>query len=344
MEIWMMDAVFKALADPSRRHLLDALNRRSGQTLREMCGVLDTTRQAVTKHLAVLEAAGLVTTTRRGREKLHYLNVAPINDIADRWIRQYDRGRAQALADLKKALEEPHMSQTEFVYQTYIRTTPAKLWQALTEPAFIARYFDGGGPRSDFQAGSPVLWKMGADDGPHDWDQRVLISEPYRTLSYSWHNYQPEMRQFFGWTGDYLAELRKEKISKVTFEIEQTTPAAVKLTVTHDDFEPDSEMLRGVREGWIGSCPISNPCSKRDGRYPRSGRRRKRQLRPEIPRGCGGAPSGSPSAASRWRACRAGHITSNSPSLAPSTNASHSAGVKIRVSESMGFSELRMAT
>jgi uncharacterized protein YndB with AHSA1/START domain/DNA-binding transcriptional ArsR family regulator len=246
------DAVFRALADVNRRRLLDALNARNGQTLRELCQVVALTRQAVTKHLAVLEAADLVATTRLGREKWHHLNVAPINDIADRWIRQYDRGRVQALADLKRALEESHVSQTEFVYQTYIRTTPQELWQALTDPAFIARYFEGGGPRSDFQKGSPVTWKTGPDDGPHDWDQRVLVSEPNRKLSYTWHNYQPEMARMFGWSEERLAELRQEKISKVTFEIEEVTPFAVKLTVTHDDFEPDSEMLRGVREGWIG--------------------------------------------------------------------------------------------
>ncbi len=247
-----MDAVFRALADAGRRRLLDALNGRNGQTLRELCEAMAITRQAVTKHLAVLEGAGLVTTTRRGREKLHHLNVAPINDIADRWIRQYDRGRVHALADLKRALEESPVSQTEFVYETYIRTTPEKLWQALIEPVFIARYFDGGGPRSDFQQGSPVTWKMGPDDGPHDWDQRVLVSEPYRKLSYTWHNYQPEMAEMFGWSDERLAELQQERISKVTFEIEEVTPSAVKLTVTHDDFEPDSEMLKGVREGWVG--------------------------------------------------------------------------------------------
>jgi DNA-binding transcriptional ArsR family regulator len=98
-----MDAVFKALADPSRRRLLDSLNARDGQTLRELCTGLDMTRQAVTKHLAVLAAAELVTAVRRGRDKLHYLNAAPINDIADRWIDQYDRGRVHALADLKRS-------------------------------------------------------------------------------------------------------------------------------------------------------------------------------------------------------------------------------------------------
>ena len=244
-----MDAVFKALADASRRRLLDSLNARNGQTLRELSEGLDMTRQAVTKHLGILESAGLVTTLRRGREKLHYLNAAPINDITERWINQYDRARVHALADLKRALEETPMSQTEFVYVTYIRTSPERLWQALTEPAFIRRYFEGGGPESDWQVGSPVRWKMGPDGDNHDWDQHVLEAEPGRRLSYTWHNYEPEMAQLFGWSDEKLAELRKEKRAKVTFEIEPVGPA-VKLTVIHDDFEPDSEMLKGVREGW----------------------------------------------------------------------------------------------
>ena len=105
-----MDEVFKALADPSRRRLLDSLNGKTGQTLRELCEGLDMARQSVSKHLGVLETANLVTTVRRGREKLHFLNGAPINDIADRWINQYDRDRVHALSDLKRALEETPMS------------------------------------------------------------------------------------------------------------------------------------------------------------------------------------------------------------------------------------------
>ena len=93
-------------------------------------------RQSVSKHLAVLEDADLVTTVRRGREKLHYLNAAPINEIAERWINRYDQHRVDALADLKTALEETPMDKPEFVYTTYIRTTPEQLWQALTDPAF----------------------------------------------------------------------------------------------------------------------------------------------------------------------------------------------------------------
>lgn len=100
-----MDKVFKALADPARRLLLDRLHADNGQTLGQLCANLDMTRQAVTKHLNQLEEASLVVTIRRGREKLHYLNPVPIHEIADRWINKFERGRLEALADLKKRLE-----------------------------------------------------------------------------------------------------------------------------------------------------------------------------------------------------------------------------------------------
>jgi DNA-binding transcriptional ArsR family regulator len=101
-----MDAVFKALADESRRKLLDRLHRNNGQTLGELCEHLDMSRQAVTKHLLLLEAANLVTVVWSGREKLHYLNPVPIHEISERWIGKYERHRLQALSDLKKVLEE----------------------------------------------------------------------------------------------------------------------------------------------------------------------------------------------------------------------------------------------
>ena len=100
-----VDKVFKALADLGRRQLLDQLHARNGQTLGELCGHLDMTRQAVTKHLKLLEAANLVVTIWRGREKLHYLNPVPILEIADRWIGKYERGRLRVLAELKNQLE-----------------------------------------------------------------------------------------------------------------------------------------------------------------------------------------------------------------------------------------------
>jgi DNA-binding transcriptional ArsR family regulator len=100
-----MDAVFRALADPNRRLLLDRLRTHNGQSLNEMCEGLDMTRQAVTKHLAILEAANLVVTVKQGREKLHYLNPIPINEIAERWIGKYEHTRVRALSQLKKKLE-----------------------------------------------------------------------------------------------------------------------------------------------------------------------------------------------------------------------------------------------
>ncbi|HEY6721920.1 MAG TPA: metalloregulator ArsR/SmtB family transcription factor [Burkholderiales bacterium] len=100
-----MDKVFKALADPGRRLLLDKLHADNGQTLGQLCEHLDMSRQAVTKHLKVLEDATLVVTLKRGREKLHYLNPVPINEIAERWIGKYERGRLRMLAELKKSLE-----------------------------------------------------------------------------------------------------------------------------------------------------------------------------------------------------------------------------------------------
>jgi DNA-binding transcriptional ArsR family regulator len=107
-----MDVVFKALADPSRRKLLDALRKENGQTLSELCEHLEMTRQAVTKHLVLLEKANLIAVVWRGREKLHYLNPMPLHEIYERWIGKYERHRLQALSDLKKGLEKNQTKKT----------------------------------------------------------------------------------------------------------------------------------------------------------------------------------------------------------------------------------------
>src|SRR5260221_11725539 len=189
-----MDDVFRALADPHRRQLLDRLNARNGQTLRELGADLDMTRQAVSKHLAVLEAALLVTTVRRGREKLHYLNPAPIHEIADRWIHRYDRARVEALTDLKHALEDTDMNPSpdrpEFVCTTYIRTTPERLFAALTEPAFTRRYWDVEFD-TDWRHGSTMTWVRDGLRNAHP-EQLVLECDPPRRLSYTWHTFTPE--------------------------------------------------------------------------------------------------------------------------------------------------------
>jgi DNA-binding transcriptional ArsR family regulator/uncharacterized protein YndB with AHSA1/START domain len=243
-----IDDAFKALADPSRRLLLDSLNERNGQTLGELCSHLDMARQSVSKHLGVLEAANLITTVRRGREKLHYLNAAPINEIAERWITRYDRARVRALADLKTALEATAMDKPTFVYTTFIRTTPERLWQGLTDPAFTMQYWNIAFD-TEWQTGSPMAWTQGettiADDG-----QRVLEADPYTRLSYTWHTFTPQWAQEVGIDEERRARLSAERRSKVTFEIEPIDDEQVKLTVVHDDLEPDGLLKDMISGGW----------------------------------------------------------------------------------------------
>jgi uncharacterized protein YndB with AHSA1/START domain len=140
------------------------------------------------------------------------------------------------------------MGHTEFVYVTYIHTTPEKLWDALTHPSFTLRYW-GIGMQSDWRVGSVIRLQWGPGQVFRDVDQVVLESEPYRRLSYRWHNYQREHAELFGWSEETFADLVKEPRSKVTFDLEPFGET-VKLTVIHDDFQPDSEMLKGVRDGW----------------------------------------------------------------------------------------------
>jgi uncharacterized protein YndB with AHSA1/START domain/DNA-binding transcriptional ArsR family regulator len=242
-----MDEVFKALADPSRRQLLDSLNQRSGQNLRELCAGLDMARQSVTKHLAILEAANLVVVVRRGRERLHYLNAAPINDIADRWIDHYHQERAKALSDLKSALEGRRMSAPTFVYKTYIKTSPQQLWQALTDPAFTERYW-GSSLESDWKPGSTITWNQ-RGVVIHDPAQLVLESEPYVRLSYTWHTFTPDVKELHDFSDDVFDRLVTEPRSKVSFEIEDLGEM-VKLTVVHDGFEEGSALLPLVSDGW----------------------------------------------------------------------------------------------
>jgi len=239
--------VFKALADPSRRHLLDRLNARNGQSLRELSEGMDMARQSVSKHLAILEAANLVTTIRQGREKLHYLNATPINEIAERWINRYDQQRVRALSDLKRALEETPMEKPQVVYTTYIRTTPERLWQALTEPTFTRQYW-GLSFETDWTVGSPMTWDNHGIIIDHP-EQVVLESDPYRRLAYTWHTFTPELNARLQLGAEEFAKLSQERRSRVAFDIEPSGEM-VKLTVVHDDFETGSTAATMVRNGW----------------------------------------------------------------------------------------------
>src|SRR5919204_4833014 len=145
-----MDEVFRALADPTRRSLLDELFKEDGQTLSALEQRLPMTRFGVMKHLKVLEEAGLVTTRRRGREKLHFLNPVPIRLVHDRWVSKYAEPWAATLSGLKRRLEDT----MEKVFEIYIKTTPERLWEAITDPKLRAKYTFGVETHSDWTPGS----------------------------------------------------------------------------------------------------------------------------------------------------------------------------------------------
>ena len=146
-----MDAIFKALADPTRRGLLDELFRRDGQTLTELGRRRDMTRFGVMKHLRILEDAGLVVTRKQGREKLHFLNAVPIRRVHDRWIDKYREAWTTMLTELKDSVES---DTEERVFEIYIKTTPERLWQAITDPAMRRKYTFGVAVFTDWKQGS----------------------------------------------------------------------------------------------------------------------------------------------------------------------------------------------
>src|SRR5450755_684435 len=172
-----MDEVFRALADPTRRALLDELFREDGQPLRALEERFAMTRFGVMKHLKVLEEAELVVTKRRGREKLHFLNPVPIRLVHDRWVSKYAEPWAAGLSELKQRLESP----MEKVFEIYIRTTPERLWEAIIDPEIRSKYNFGAGVESDWKVGSSVL--MGSPKaGGLLGEGEVLEVEPPRRL------------------------------------------------------------------------------------------------------------------------------------------------------------------
>ena len=229
------DAVFRALADASRRALLDRLHADNGQTLNELCAPLDMSRQAVTKHLLLLEEAGLVVTVRRGREKFHYLNPVPLHEIYERWIWKFQRDHLRALADLKRRLEGDADVQADFVYVTYIDTTPEKLWDALMDGEMTRLFWGRHRNVSDWKPGSTWAHQDYEDPNVVDIVGKVVECERPRRLVLTWAD--PAR------AGDEACH------SRVTFEIEPSFDS-VKLTVIHDRLENDPEMLAGITQGW----------------------------------------------------------------------------------------------
>ena len=237
-----MDAVFKALADPSRRKLLDRLHAEGGQTLGELCARMGMSRQAVSKHLALLEEAKLVVAVRKGREKLHYLNPVPIQLISDRWISKYSAARASTLADLKTVLEgEERMdtaSKPRLVYQIIINAPQERVWDAITKPEFTSRYYYGSALKSDLAIGSPFTYHM--PNGAPVVEGEVVASEPPTRLVHTYHSLWPPMNE--------------DAPTRVTWELQALPGGVTKVTVLHEDFQAETATYKGMQSGgwpWI---------------------------------------------------------------------------------------------
>jgi uncharacterized protein YndB with AHSA1/START domain/DNA-binding transcriptional ArsR family regulator len=217
-----MDAVFKALADPTRRSLLDELFAEDGQTLSALEERLPMTRFGVMKHLRLLEGAGLVTTRRHGREKHHFLNPVPIRLVHDRWVSKYAEPWAAALSELKHDLEEELM---EKVFEIYIKTTPERLWEAITDREMRQKYSFGVGVDSDWTPGSRY-------EAVHP-GAGIKISEGENL------EVDPPRRLVQSFNALWSDEVKSEGTSRVTWEIEPVGDSC-RLTVTHSDLREDA--------------------------------------------------------------------------------------------------------
>lgn len=228
------DTVFKALADPGRRLLLDRLRQDNGQTLGQLCECLEMARQSVSQHLAVLESANLISTVRSGRLKLHYLNPVPLQEIQHRWIQEFEYPRLRALRVLKQQAEEAEMAATNgkpsFVYVTYIHSSPEKVWEALTDADLTAEYW-GHSNVSDWQAGSRWEHRRTDGSGIADVVGEVIEATPPRRLIMT-----------FG-SAD---ETGPPSVVRIDIEPHQDI---VRLTVTHDDIA-DASDYESASAGW----------------------------------------------------------------------------------------------
>jgi uncharacterized protein YndB with AHSA1/START domain/DNA-binding transcriptional ArsR family regulator len=234
-----MDAVFKALADPTRRSLLDRLFHEDGQTLSALEERLPMTRFGVMKHLGVLEEAGLVTTRKQGREKLHFLNPVPIRLIHDRWVSKFAEPWAAMLSGLKTQLEDETMeavktlswtngtapvAENTAVFEVFIKTTPERLWEAITDPEQRKKYSFGveahsdWTPGSEYRAGVPGVVDIAAGENVEVDPPRLLV----QTFNALWSD-----------------EVKAQGTTRVTWEIEPVG-SSCRLTVVHDQLPPDA--------------------------------------------------------------------------------------------------------
>ncbi|WP_020657458.1 ArsR/SmtB family transcription factor [Amycolatopsis benzoatilytica] len=228
-----LDLLFKALADPTRRYLLDQLRQENGQTLGELCRRLDMTRQSATQHLAVLEAANLVSTVRRGREKLHYLNPVPLHEMQERWVGRFEEPRLRALSTLKRRAEDTMSDKPSFVYTTYIEASPERVWEALTDADLTARYWGHRNESENWQVGSRWAHVRIDGSGVEDVYGEIIEAVPPKRLVQTWRDPNGPADQ---------------APSKVEYDLEERD-GVVRLTVTHTDLF-DAQAHRDVSGGW----------------------------------------------------------------------------------------------
>lgn len=230
--------VFKALADPTRRQLLDALFEQDGQTLSQLEARFSMTRFGVMKHLQILEDARLLTTRKVGREKMHYLNPVPIQAVYERWVSKYAQPWANALLGLKSALEGEGMSAAPtHVFEIYIRTTPERLWQALTEGEMTRQYYFGSAVASSWQPGAGYHYPN--PEGGDYIAGEILECDPPRRLVAT---FRPL------WLVDTTDAVATPP-TLVRWEIEPMGDVC-KLTLVHEGLAPDTALTRDIIEGW----------------------------------------------------------------------------------------------
>jgi len=234
-----MDNVFKALADPTRRKLLDLLFKKDGQTLSSLEKRLPMTRFGVMKHLRVLEEARIIVTKRRGREKLHVLNAVPIRLIHDRWVSKYAETFVEALSDLKHKLEERTL---EKVYEIYIKTTPERLWEAITNPEMRRKYSFGLVVKSDWKKGSHYEAASPGGGGNFPAGTPVLEGENVEV--------DPPRRLVQTFRALWDEDVKAEGTSRITWEIEPVGNDSCCLTVTHD------QLREGANGQLYGGWPM----------------------------------------------------------------------------------------
>jgi uncharacterized protein YndB with AHSA1/START domain len=230
-----VDAVFRALADPTRRGLLDELFREDGQTLSALEARLPMTRFGVMKHLKQLEEAGLVVTRRRGREKLHFLNPVPIRLIHDRWVSKYAEPWAAGLTALKRDLEQEQENTMEKVFEIYVKATPERVWEAIVDPEIRAKYNFGAGLYGDWTPGAKQEMRA-ANAGFVLGTCEVLEVDPPRRLVQTME-------------ANFSEEAKAEGTSRITWEIEPVGDSC-RITVIHD------QMREGANDQLYGGWPM----------------------------------------------------------------------------------------